>query len=168
MRVLWVQHWTVMPVIVEDREMAEEAAQRGRLPASQHMDLSSRNDLIDTEGPSPHRTCLISSGSQRSLPIHRQYRVSYTLLTWLHLTDTAQRTSPPAQGLTRSASMAQLLSNKCRGVNHSVCLGRMWPVISRAAGNHQVPSECHPWSEHCLSTNQPPPGIHRHTINRDI
>lgn len=169
MRLLWVQHWTVMPVIIEDRELAEEAAQRGRLPASgQQMDLSSRNAFGDIEGPSPPRTCLISFGSQRSLPVHRQCRVPYILLTWLCLTDVAQRTSHPAQGLTKSVSMAQLLSKNCRAINLLVCLGRMCWAISRAAGSLQVPSGCHPWLEHCLSTNQQPPGIYRHTINRDI
>ncbi len=61
MRLLWVQQWTVLPVIVEDREMAEEAVQRGRLPVGgQLVDPSARNRLSDKEGPLPTRTSFLS------------------------------------------------------------------------------------------------------------
>lgn len=61
MRLIWVQQWTVLPVIVEDREMAEEAVQRGRLPVGgQQGDPSARNRLSDSEGPLPTRTSLVS------------------------------------------------------------------------------------------------------------
>ncbi len=61
MRLIWVQQWTVLPVIVEDREMAEEAAQRGRLPVGgQQVDPSARNRLSGSEGPLPTRPSLIS------------------------------------------------------------------------------------------------------------
>ncbi len=69
MRLIWVQQWTVLPVIVEDREMAEEAVQRGRLPGGgQQMDPSARNRLSDSEGPSPTRTSPISLVLFHSFP----------------------------------------------------------------------------------------------------
>lgn len=61
MRVLWVPQWTVLPVIVEDREMVEENLQRGRLPVvGQQMDPLARNRLGDSEGSLPQRQFIIS------------------------------------------------------------------------------------------------------------
>ncbi|KAL6716281.1 hypothetical protein ACLMJK_005847 [Lecanora helva] len=52
MRLVWVPQWTVLPVIVEDREMVDENIQRGRLPiAGQQMDPSIPRRLSDGEGP---------------------------------------------------------------------------------------------------------------------
>ncbi|KAL2046018.1 hypothetical protein N7G274_001465 [Stereocaulon virgatum] len=56
MRLVWVQQWAVLPVIVEDREMVEDNGhgQSGRLPpGGQAMDPSARARLSDREGPLP-------------------------------------------------------------------------------------------------------------------
>ena len=61
MRLVWVQQWTVLPVIVEDREMMDDTIQRGRLPgAGQQVDPSMRSRLSDSEGPSSTRQFLPS------------------------------------------------------------------------------------------------------------
>lgn len=62
MRVLWVQQWTVLPVIVEDRDMGDENLQQsGRLPlGGLAMDPSARNRLSEREGPLPPRTIFLS------------------------------------------------------------------------------------------------------------
>ncbi|KAK4698037.1 hypothetical protein P7C71_g129, partial [Lecanoromycetidae sp. Uapishka_2] len=53
MRLLWVQQWTVLPVIVEDGAMSDENSQQtGRLlPGGQAMDPSARQRLSEREGP---------------------------------------------------------------------------------------------------------------------
>ena len=52
MRLMWVQQWAVLPVIVEDREMLEDNGQGGRLPPGGHpMDPSARARLSEREGP---------------------------------------------------------------------------------------------------------------------
>ena len=52
MRLVWVQQWTVLPVIVEDQEMVDENGQRGRLPAGgQQTELSARSQLSDGKRP---------------------------------------------------------------------------------------------------------------------
>ena len=54
---LWVQQWAVLPVIVEDRDMAEENVQGGGLPpGSQTVDASARNRLGERERPTQART----------------------------------------------------------------------------------------------------------------
>ncbi len=63
MRLVWVQQWTVLPVIVEDREMVDENVQRGRLPVGgQQIDPSARSrlGLSDGEGPLPSRSSMPS------------------------------------------------------------------------------------------------------------
>ena len=59
MRLVWVQQWAVLPVIVEDREMVEEnSGQGGRLPpGGQPMDPSARR-LSEREGTFQPRTFL--------------------------------------------------------------------------------------------------------------
>ena len=59
MRLMWVQQWAVLPVIVEDREMLEDNGQGGRLPpGGQPMDPSARARLSEREGPFQPRTFL--------------------------------------------------------------------------------------------------------------
>ena len=63
MRLVWVPQWTVLPVIVEDREMFDENVQRGRLPGlGQPMESLTRNRLNDNEGALlPRQSCSIPS-----------------------------------------------------------------------------------------------------------
>lgn len=61
MRLLWVQQWAVLPVIVEDRDMADENVQGGGgLPlGSQAVEPLARSRLGEREGPSQARTLSI-------------------------------------------------------------------------------------------------------------
>ena len=58
MRLMWVQQWAVLPVIVEDREMLEDNGQGGRLPPGGQpmVDPSARARLSEREGPFQLRT----------------------------------------------------------------------------------------------------------------
>ena len=61
MRFMWVQQWAVLPVIVEDRGMAEENVEGGRLPPGSHtLEASARNRLgeRERERPTPARRFL--------------------------------------------------------------------------------------------------------------
>ena len=59
MRLMWVQQWAVLPVIVEDRDMLDDNGQGGRLPpGGQPMDPSARARLSEREGPFQPRTSL--------------------------------------------------------------------------------------------------------------
>lgn len=61
MRVIWVQQWTVLPVIVEDREMGDNNVQRGRVPVGgQQMDPSAPSRLSDSEARLPTRESILS------------------------------------------------------------------------------------------------------------
>lgn len=52
MRLLWVQQWAVLPVIVEDRDMVEENLQGGGLP---QVEPSTRTRLGERERPTQAR-----------------------------------------------------------------------------------------------------------------
>ena len=57
MQLLWVQHLTVLPVIIEDGNMADENVQRGALPLDSQP--SARNRLSERERPTQARTLSI-------------------------------------------------------------------------------------------------------------
>ena len=59
MRLLWVQ--TVLPVIVEDREMADENVQSGRLPPGVQAVDPARTRISEKEGSSAPRTLCLPS-----------------------------------------------------------------------------------------------------------
>lgn len=79
MRVMWVQQWAVMPVIVEDREMLEDNGQGGRLPpGGQPMDPSRGARLSEREGP--FQPCTFPS-----LPCHPSLESFHHLIFSSHL-----------------------------------------------------------------------------------
>ena len=59
MHFIWIQHWTALPVIIEEGRMSDHSRQPGgKLPQGQPSgDPSTGTDLSETEGYQPLRTC---------------------------------------------------------------------------------------------------------------
>ena len=77
MRLLWVQQWAVLPVIVEDRDMAGETVPGGVLPpGSQTVEPSARTRLSERDRPTQARRISIHSSF-----IHLLSSLPTTLLT---------------------------------------------------------------------------------------
>ena len=62
MQLLWIQYWTALPVIVEDRDMSDGGQMGGRMPpATFPLDPSGQYRLNDSEGNT--RMCRVLDAS---------------------------------------------------------------------------------------------------------
>ena len=59
MHFVWVQHWTALPVIIEEGRMSDNSRQPGgKLPQGQQsVGPSTGTDLSEAEGYQPSRMC---------------------------------------------------------------------------------------------------------------
>lgn len=117
MRLLWVQQWAVLPVIVENRDMVEQNVQGGGLPpGSQTVEPLARTRLEDRERPT----------QTRGFPILHFFILSPSLCCHLHHfffpqdLIIKQTMFPPGMFPMSSRCRWQLLSSKSRVANLSV------------------------------------------------
>ena len=59
MHFIWIQHWTALPVIIEEGRMSDNSRQPGgKLPQGHSsVDPSTGTDLSEGEGYQPSRMC---------------------------------------------------------------------------------------------------------------
>lgn len=151
MRLLWVQQWTVLPVIVEDGAMGDENFQQsgsGGLPlGGQAVDPPARNRLSEREGPSPARTTLPSFhlSSLYSKKPHQYIQIDLlsrqqimSVLVIIHMAFICREPLPSSTFLV---------------ANHSMRLVNRVAVISWVEDSLQALSACLAWLERCPITS---------------
>lgn len=151
MRLVWVQQWAVLPVIVEDRDMVEDNGhgQSGRLPpGGQAMDPSARARLSDREGPLPPRT---SDSYTLSFPICLHL---FTFSICSSILSQQQQMPPMAISHMTFSCKGPVPSSKFPVATRSTC-----PDNNRAQATNwgedslRALSACLAWSQRCKTTN---------------